>query len=108
MLFLFAALCGFSEAASVALVFFWRPRYSEQSWRAKALEQNAFGHALMGHAPRAATQVRDMVLCTLAMAFGWCIIHAVRWTNTDLSKACSCLMHSNSPHDIVSICHKVI
>lgn len=58
-------LGGLLFAASVALVFFWRPRYSEQSWRAK---------------------VRDMVLCTLAMAFGWCIIHAVRWTNTDLSK----------------------
>ncbi|CAE7223336.1 unnamed protein product [Symbiodinium natans] len=50
---------------SLALVFVWRPRYSEQSWRMK---------------------VRDMVLCTLSMAFGWCIIRATRWANTDLSK----------------------
>ena len=43
-----------------------------------------------------------MVLCTLAMAFGWCIIHAVRWTNTDLSKALLCLMPRSSHDDMVS------
>ena len=52
--------------------------------------------------PHTATQVRDMVLCTLAMAFGWCIIHAVRWTNTDLSKALLCLMPRSSHDDMVS------